>query len=93
MSDQPGICARRQEIINKVTKKEELSRLIRGTPVSGWVKEMYEHHQKTGQWRNSDLLRILGDPTQGIFIGDKITSTELSPTIERLYELANNPHH
>ena len=31
-----------------------------------WVLEMHEHYAETGSFRIEDILRVLGDPKEGV---------------------------
>jgi hypothetical protein len=41
----------------------------RESPPPDWVRQMIEHHRRTGTYRSEDVRRLLGDPTQGIGVG------------------------
>ena len=48
---------------NKSPTLEELSRT---TPPPEWLSEMHDHYAETGAFRTEDVLRVLGDPKEGV---------------------------
>lgn len=49
--------------------KRRLEKLLRSEEPPLWVREMIEHHRKTGSYRPQDLRKLLGDPAKGVEAG------------------------
>jgi hypothetical protein len=35
---------------------------------SSWIDEMREHYHATGEVRSEDMIRLLGDPSKGVYM-------------------------
>lgn len=46
-----------------------LEEMLQRSPPADWVRQMIEHHSRTGAYRSQDLRRLLGDQTQGVEVG------------------------
>jgi hypothetical protein len=46
-----------------------------------WVKDMRIHHARTGNYRASDVSRVLGDPRVSVQ-SSSVTNTNQSPPLE-----------
>jgi hypothetical protein len=44
---------------------------------ASWIRSMIDHYQQTGTYRQEDLRRLLGDPTQVVEVTPCVNMTEL----------------
>ena len=51
-----------------------LDDVIRNTPPAPWLLEMHDHYTRTGAFRVGDILRVLGDPREGVDMGPETTA-------------------
>jgi hypothetical protein len=52
-----------------LTQKRTLQDMLQHSPPADWVRQMIEHHHRTGAYRSQDLRRLLGDQTRGVEVG------------------------
>ncbi|KPL05518.1 hypothetical protein AMJ85_11760 [candidate division BRC1 bacterium SM23_51] len=50
---------------------EQIEEILRDMPEAPWIRDMRTHYAKTGAYRPQDLLRLLGDPKEGVTMGPK----------------------
>ena len=50
-------------------EKVGLAERLESRPLPAWVREMYEHHERTGCYRVEDIYRVLGNPNKPIEAG------------------------
>lgn len=49
--------------------------MLRQLPPPDWVREMIEHHRRTGTYRPEDLERLLGDPNKRVEVRSEVSLT------------------
>lgn len=49
-----------------MTTPDQIEEKLSQASEPDWIREMNEHFQKEGWFRPSDLLRLLGDPSEGV---------------------------
>ena len=49
-----------------MTAANQIEEKLLQAPEPDWIREMNEHYAKEGWFRPSDLLRLLGDPSEGV---------------------------
>jgi len=57
--------------------QEKYLELVQQAKPPEWVREMIDHHRRTGKYRPQDLRRLLGDPTQGVEVGSTTSLASL----------------
>ena len=43
-----------------------LEELLHAASPPKWLLEMHDHYAETGSFRTEDILRVLGDPKEGV---------------------------
>lgn len=51
------------------TQERTLQEKLQRAQPAAWVRQMIDHHRRTGAYRPQDLRRLLGDQTQGVEVG------------------------
>ncbi len=49
-------------------------------PPAEWVRDMIDHHRRTGSYRPEDLRRLLGDPNKAVEIGPDVSIASHFPS-------------
>ena len=55
--------------VKKIDLEQALRERLQHLPPPEWLRQMFEHHRRTGSYRAKDLRKLLGDPTQGVAVG------------------------
>lgn len=49
--------------------KPSLEEMVHNSSPPEWVREMHSHYVSTGSFRTGDILRVLGNPREGVDMG------------------------